>query len=304
MSNIQWREITLSDRDRMNYYFSKSNFMASEYSFPALFIWRQKYDYRISEFGGHLIIMVRDKNDRYYFYPPGDGDLKGTILTICRDAQEAGGRCHITAITKENVNILETLFPGRFSFITNMDYSDYIYDANNLINLPGRRYHSKRNHISRFIEEYGKISYEDITSSNIAECREAYRQWLEHKKDKGEDMKLFSDEYLVMEECFKHYQAIGLIGGLIRARGNLCSFTFGSRINTETLGIHIEKSLVDCQGGYATINREFAARHAVEYRYINREEDLGLKGLRRAKLSYYPLFLLEKYTAVFKGDIL
>ena len=106
-----------------------------------------------------------------------------------------------------------------------------------------------------------------------------------------------------MKECFNHYQDIGLIGGLIRARGNLCSFTFGSRINNETFGINVEKSLIECQGGYAVINKEFARRHAFEYKYINREEDLGIKGLRQSKLSYHPLFLLEKFTAVPKGSI-
>ena len=305
MSKLKFREITVNDRDIVNGYFAESDFMASEYSFPALFMWRHKYNYRIAEYGGFLIVLIANPSCRYYFYPAGKGEnLKDVIIAIYDDAWLAGSKCYLTVIMKENINVIESLFPGRFRFSTYRDYADYIYNADELINLPGRKYHTKRNHINRFLEEYGTIAYEDISSSNIAECSKAYNQWLEDKKDKGEDVKLFSDEDMAMKECVSHYRDIGLIGGLIKARGKMCSFTFGSRINSETFGIHIEKSLIECQGGYATINREFAARHASGYRYINREEDLGLKGLRQAKLSYHPVFLLEKYTAVLKGDSL
>lgn len=301
MAKLKFHGITLDDKQLVNGYFTKSNFMGSEYSFPALFIWRHKYNYSIAEYGGCLIVLIKDGSDSYYFYPAGDGDVRGAVAAICRDAQEKGENCYLTAITKENTLVLDALFPDKFKFAAFRDYFDYIYDAGELINLAGRKYHAKRNYINRFIEEYGEIHYEDIEAGNIDECREAYHNWLEEKKDKGVDIKVFSAESEAMKECFEHYGEIGLIGGLVRARGNICSFSFGSGINQNTFGIHVEKSLVDCQGGYAVINREFAAKHASEYKYINREEDLGIKGLRRSKLSYHPVFLLEKYTAALKG---
>ncbi len=301
MSDLTFREIEIEDRDKVNDCLEKSGFMSSEYSFPNLFIWRRRFGYRIALHAGFLFIMVQDGNDSYYFYPAGEGDIGEAIKAISADSASKGSRGYITSATRENTLLLESIFPGRFRFAAHRDYSDYIYNADDLINLPGRKYHSKRNHISRFIEEYGQIVYQDIDSGNLEECRSAYGQWLEEKKDKGEDPKSFSDEATAMEECFSHYRSIGMKGGLIRARGRLCSFSFGSRINSETFGIHIEKSLIECQGGYATINREFAARHAADFRYINREEDLGIKGLRRAKLSYHPVMLLEKYTAPLEG---
>jgi len=304
MKAVQFREINLEDRDLINSYFEKSNFMGSEYSFPGLFIWRGRYGYKMAECKGYLVIMVQHNSKRYFFYPAGSGNLEKTVKTLCDDAVESGFDFHITAITGENTGTLEKMFPGRFRFSSNRDYADYIYDAQDLINLPGRRYHAKRNYINRFIEEYGEINYEDISPGNIDECREAYLKWLEEKKDKGVNIKVFSDEASAMKECFENYENLGLKGGIVRARGNICSFSFGSTINRDTFGINMEKSLVDCQGGYAVINREFAARHAAGYKYINREEDLGIKGLRRSKLSYHPVFLLEKYTAALKGDSL
>jgi len=294
---FNFRDIALGDKELVDGYLTKSNFMGSEYSFATLFMWRRTYRTKISEYGGYLIVLRELQNVNHFIYPAGSGDLRMAIKAIIADTNSYNRNYRITSITKTGVNVLNNMFPDKFEFIPNREEFDYIYDTQSLINLPGKNYHSKRNHINKFIALYGKINYEDITDHNIAECKTAYEKWLEGKSN---DISGLKSEYDVMTDCFKYYKELGLCGGLIRAKDKVCSFSFGSRINTDTFGIHVEKSLVGCQSGYAVINREFAARHATKYKYINREDDLGLSGLRKAKLSYKPVFLLEKYTAALK----
>lgn len=294
---FNFRDITLEDKELVNGYLTKSKFMGNDYSFATLFMWRRTYRTKISEYGGYLIVLRELQNVNHFIYPAGSGDLRTVIKAMIADTTSYNRDCRITSITKTDIDVLNNIFPGEFDFIPNREEFDYIYDTQSLINLPGKNYHSKRNHINKFIAMYGKINYEDITDDNIAECETAYEKWLEGKSN---DMSGLKGEYDAMTDCFRYYKKLGLCGGLIRVKDKVCSFSFGSRINNDTFGIQVEKSLVDCQSGYAVINREFAERHAAKYKYINREDDLGLSGLRKAKLSYKPVFLLEKYTAVLK----
>lgn len=294
---LHFKDITLDDKSTIEKYLKESNFNGCEYAFANMFMWRNSYRKKIAEYKDSLIILSENDTEKYYFYPAGSGNAYEAISALINHVHEHNENAKLTCVTKENVEPLNQHFKDIFDFSATRDWFDYIYDSKSLIELSGRKYHSKRNHINKFISNYGDVVYEDITSNNITECESAYALWLEGK---GGDLAEYTEEAEAINECFKHFDKMGLVGGLIRVNNKVCAFTIRSEINKDMFCIHVEKCILECKGGYAVINREFAKRHGYKYKYINREEDLGIEGLRKSKLSYNPVFLHEKHTSPIK----
>ena len=200
----------------------------------------------------------------------------------------------LRSMVKEQVDLLEELFPNRFEITTNRDETEYIYTVEKLSKLSGKKLHGKRNHIARF-KDNANWSYEDISDDNFKECLEMNDEWCK-LYDCIDDPSL-NHELCAVKEAFGNYNELGLVGGLLRREGKVIAYTIGSRINEDTFNIHIEKAFANIQGAYPMINQQFVQHNCQEYVYVNREEDLGDEGLRKAKMSYYPDVLLDKYTA-------
>jgi hypothetical protein len=198
----------------------------------------------------------------------------------------------------EDIPLLEAACPGEFSYEPRRDTADYIYSRGDLANLAGKKYHGKRNHISRFVKENTNWTYEEISSNTMDECLEMGKRWT--SKNNQRDPEGLVQESRALRRNFAHYDDFGLRGGLLRVSGSMVAFTVGEPLNASTFCTHFEKAYASIPGAYQMINRCFAQHTLGEYEYINREEDLGNEGLRRAKLSYYPALLLEKYLAVEK----
>ena len=154
----------------------------------------------------------------------------------------------------------------------------------------------KRNHLSRFARTYS-FTYEDLGPDNLEACLEIAKAWADQSMSTGEKVKSPERELGALSLAIRHFDALALSGGLIRIDGKPVAFTIGEEINSKLFLLHFEKALSGYDGLYAAINHEFAARNLSGYEYINREEDMGIEGLRRAKLSYYPAILLDRYTA-------
>lgn len=187
------------------------------------------------------------------------------------------------------------MFPGKFDYWPIPKYDDYIYDAKSLITLAGKKLHAKRNHINKFKSLYPDWSYEDITPQNMPEVILMSAEWRRINETAGD--KSLRDESRAMDVALCEFFNLGLSGGLIRAEGRVVAFSMGDRLNRDTWLVHIEKAFSDVPGAYAVINQQFAERHCESYLYINREDDSGDEGLRKAKLSYYPAMRTEKYAA-------
>ena len=174
------------------------------------------------------------------------------------------------------------------------DY-DYIYSREKLATLAGKKMHGKRNHIARFQDE-DDWCYEELNDSNIEERRNMTYTWIKMRAEKwNEEMEL---EMSVLHEAFDHRKELGLVGGIIRKAGQIVAFSIGEPLNSDTYVVHFEKAFPDMQGAYPMINQQFVLHVCGEYTYVNREEDTGDPGLRKAKMSYYPEILLKKYVAI------
>ncbi len=274
---------------------------ACEYSFASIYLWSRAWPQQIARCGGRLLVRIQGKLGLCYLYPAGSGPLSAAVDALAQDAVGNGVPLTLVCVTEEQRAALEEACPGRFAFEEDRDGFDYLYDIHRLADLPGKKLHAKRNHIRRFDDQFPDWLLEEITPANVPECVELERQWAAIRQEEaGEDGDSVSEETIALIEALYHMDKLGLEGALIRADGSPVAFSLGGLITPEVFGVNFEKSFGDIQGAYPAINRELARfvreRHP-QVKWLNREDDMGLEGLRKAKLSYYPDLLLVKHTA-------
>lgn len=288
---LQFKKPELTDRTWIQELHQCSGFRGAEYTFANLYLWSSYYG-EVCAYHGFLCQRLNYKNVHQYLYPAGCGDVKPVLDRLWQDSRDCGEPFVIRSLTEETVQTLQTLYPGRFILEENRDAFDYLYEIDTLAELAGKKYQAKRNHINRFTENHPDWFTQVITPENLDVCRSVMDRWMEGH--------VGSDDKRAMDKAFDHYEALGFEGILLYAApGEPVAFSMGNRISTDTFDVNFEKAFADVQGAYPMINREFArfirANHP-EIRYLNREDDMGVEGLRKAKESYHPI-LLKKYVA-------
>ena len=291
---IAFNEISLSDRERVLRYTLTSTRRNCDLSFSNLYSWRFLYQTQLAEKDGFLLIKFRVDGHVCYMMPVGDGDLRAVLHDLKEDAEAEGETFRMMGVCSHMRADLEEAAPDCFRFTADRDYYDYIYLRTDLATLKGKRYQPKRNHINRFEAEY-EYRYEPMTRDHAAECMRLEAEW---RKTRSGHTGELSAEQRAMQRAFAHFDRLGLIGGCIYVGDKLVAFTYGSPINDHTFCVHVEKADTEYDGAFTIINREFVAHLPEQYTLIDREEDLGIPGLRQAKLSYHPAFLEKKYTAL------
>lgn len=294
---IDFRNIELDDKEWIDKCMSASDFQGCEYVFSSAFIWRKIYHTQVANVEGMCCIKSGTGENVRYNYPAGTGDTKKVIELLMEDAKECGHRFVLRGITEDKISELEEWFPELLDFELVRDESDYVYTVEKLTHLAGKKLHGKRNHIHRF-QDSGNWEYKNVTSENIDECRQMNQQWLEQYVTE-EDVSLL-EEADAVKEAMDHFEELGLTGGILRRDGKVVAYTLAEPLNSNTYVIHIEKAFYEIQGAYPMINQQFVTNNCQDYEYVNREEDTGDEGLRKAKLSYYPDILLDKYNATLK----
>ncbi|MBP3434760.1 MAG: DUF2156 domain-containing protein [Clostridia bacterium] len=253
-----------------------------EYSFTTAYMWSEHYDVRIARVGEVLVLG----SERSYLTPVGNGWEE--VLRQLYDESPRPLRLH--SVDEALLTRLKALFPGRVHAEEARDDFDYLYRTEDLANLPGKVYHGKKNHISAFSRAH-EWTYEPLSAENVDDMVRLSREWCE---EKGSCTGSLNDEQCAIRRVLREPERFSLSGGLIRVEGRAVAFTLGSPINERVFDIHVEKALSAFSGAYAVINREFA-KTLTAYEYLNRENDMGIPGLRRAKESYRPAILLKKY---------
>ena len=227
-----------------------------------------------------------------FTFPIGKHDPKIAFDRICEEFEANGLEFKLFMVHPEMFELIEQWYPGKYKIEYDRDSADYLYEYKTLSELKGKKLHGKRNHINRFEENYPDYQYEIIDESNYQECIDMAYQWEKDNNPDGAKDKQYERD--IIEEALKHREILGLVGGLIRIDGKVIAFTLGEPINDKCFVVHFEKAYADIQGAYPMINREFVRRQLKGYKYINREDDLGLPGLRHAKTSYQPIRLVDK----------
>ncbi len=295
---LEFREINIKDKDRILSALNKSQFMGCEYSFSNNMAWRRLGDSLISFYKDFYICCSFRTDDGipHFFLPSGEGDYREVINAMKEYAEYHSKPLKIAGITDKSMQMMKELFGSSFYAETDEGDWDYIYNSADLINLPGRKYHGKRNHLARFNELDFQFSM--MTDKDFDDC--ITFSTMEYNNRSSEQDHSFIAEQYAINTYFNYFDELGLKGGVIRIGGKIAAFTIGDKLNDTTFCVHIEKADTSFNGIYAGINNFFAGKAASEYKYINREEDLGIEGLRKAKQSYHPAILLKKYIVTFK----
>ena len=190
---------------------------------------------------------------------------------------------------------MEEQFPNQFKFSTSQAEWDYVYSVEALGTLAGSKYHGKRNHIARF-KDNEAWRYEPLTKENALACKHMSDHWYHAQLNLG-NVSVYKEKP-GLNYMLDHFEELGLKGGVLFVGDEVVAFTIGEPMSEDTFHVHIEKAYSEVQGAYPMINQQFVLHEMQDFKYINREEDDGVEGLRRAKESYRPVEMIKKYVAV------
>ena len=299
---FDFRKIDLSDRDEINARLAVSDRRGCEYSFANNFAWHRLSDSLICLYKDHYILMSFSKGEPVIVFPAGSGNddagrekMVSLLAELEKFITDQGHVFRVCSVTECDLGWIKEFYGERISFSSDRGSSDYMYLSEKLISLEGKKYHGKRNHIRRFMEN--DWSFDEIRPDNVDDCilftADLYNSAKEHKGTAA-------IEQYAIHRFLMNMDPLGLKGGIFRCSGEIVGVTVGEQLNSDTFVVHIEKARSDINGAYPMLCNQFAKKYASHLKYINREEDLGIEGLRRSKLSYHPEFLLDKYTVCFK----
>ncbi len=264
--------------------------------------WRFLYDTEMAIWDNWLLFRFKANGHLAYLAPTGKGDWRGVMSALLEDARSLDEPFLMLGVCENTLTFLDEAMPGYFYATADRTYTDYIYDRQSLSSLSGKKLQPKRNHANRFEKFYPDYEYLSLTPDIFRECLELETRWSSQKIENSARLS-YADERRSMSYVLDNWDNLGGMGGALRVEGRLVAFTFGAPVNYDTFDVCVEKADTEYDGAYAVINREFVRRVPEQYVYINREEDLGIEGLRRAKESYQPVMLLHKYTVMTKHPL-
>ena len=300
---MYFKELELSDRNRLNTYYYANKCRSCDNTFADIFCWRDMFSTQWTELDSFLIVRFMYRSDGWYYYmmPLGlnpQADCSTVLSALVDEARKDDMPLRMMGLTKNDEKRVESIMPGEFIFDTDPADRDYIYLSEDLRNLSGEKYASKRNHINRFLAMYD-YQYLPLERDKFDECLRLAEEWCRRRGGCKQKLEAEQD---AMRIAFDNFEALGLFGGTLWVDGKLVAFTYGSAVCEDVFCTHVEKADTDYEGAYTMINKLLAEHLPKQYVYINREEDMGIEGLRKAKMSYHPVELCENACALHLDD--
>ncbi len=289
-----FEKLTLDDKELYERYTQKK-YMNSEASFSNMFIWRKPLDLHFAIINEMLVLRFTFNNEYRFVMPFGDdSNIEGCIEILCNYCKNIGCKLEIRGANMNFINIASEKYDFTYEEMRNQ--RDYIYLTKELATLSGKKLHSKKNHVNKFKSTYN-YNYKALDSIQLDLCLEKTKEWFEKKYEGNTDK--YKTELDTIEDAFKYFNELDFFGGAIYVDNNLVAYTVAQELTKDTVLVHIEKADIEYQGSFAIINYEFQNQIFNKYKYANREEDMGIEGLRKAKLSYQPVFLTDKFCCKF-----
>ena len=291
---IPFANVALADRAWLEPILRSAGTKSADYSFVNIYAWAEFYALQAARLDSRVVTRFHTGSRWVYSFPVGQGPLKPAVEAILTDAAERGESPVIAGVTGEMERELSALYPDAYEVLPYPEGFDYIYSVEKLAELPGKKLHGKRGHLRKFEEACTDWTFLPLTAEDIPDCRALAQSWLSALEG---DKSQAEAEAKVLEICFREMEALDMLGGVLRVSGEIAGFTLASAVSSDTLDVHVEKARGEIEGAYPMVNREFARlvrRMRPEILWLNREDDMGLENLRKAKKSYYPEELLEK----------
>ncbi len=292
-NHIDFHPVTVADKPLFEYYVLGSEEQNCDLNFANILCWSDTYHTEIAEVENSLVIRFDNGGEKCYMQPFCIGDKSLIIELLRQDAFAQRVPLRLYGLSHEWRKFLEENYPSEFAFDAPRALCDYIYRTEDLAHLPGRKYQPKRNHINNFIAR-NDWYVEPLSKANIKDCLTLNNKWLQGR-EVGE---MERAEQRAIRCAFDNFDVLGLQGLVLYANGAPVAFSYGTPITHKTFCVHIEKYDSEVQGAATMINRLMAQSLEGEFEFVNREDDLGLEGLRFAKMSYCPTLLLDKISAL------
>lgn len=305
-------KVKLEDKAILDEYLKGYRYDTSGLSFSSLYMWRDINDFSWEIIGDYLCVVGMSHLEleegiilpfmEFPMTKTGSYDidkLRDTVLKAKEKIEEAGYPFSIRLVPKELVHLLEEAFPDQLEIEDDRPNYDYVYERESLIELKGRELHKKKNHLNYFVKNY-QFEYKELTEDMSEMVMDFIKAFNAKKEIPAHEWELLMMEEKAMQDVFENLQEAELLAGAIIIDDKIEAVSVGGLLNEDTVSVHIEKANTEYRGLYQMINREFCKRMPEHIKYVNREEDMGLPGLRKAKLSYKPVRLVEKYIVTFK----
>ena len=309
---IDFRPIALSDRAWIAPLLREESLPLCNYSFPVLYCWQEAFGFGVARLGDRLLVRLESNLGPAYLWPVGTGDPAPALEALWQDAKDRGEPLRFIGLTFYHRNWLADWRPEAFAFAELRDGFNYVYKTGRLADLPGKKLHAKRNHIHRLDDARPGWTWAPLTEADVPACLAMDAAWYAAALEReGEDVASLEQDHRAMALALEHRADLGLEGVVLRWPGaaspadEILAYALGAPLTESIFDVHFERARGEVQGAYPAVNRSFAQYVRETYPdidYINREEDMGMPGLRKAKLSYYPDHLEVNYCAVEAGD--
>lgn len=293
---IQFKPVTLADKTVIDGFFSSKCYEQSSCTFTNLFMWQSCYQACWCIVDNCLCVQVTYGGSTYLLPPFANNqrDFAAAVTKLEQYYTELERPLFFKAATPDLVAWFEAMRPGYFKFIADRDNFDYVYNTRDLIDLQGRKFHMKKNQVNKFKKIYSQYEYRALDATLTEDCIKFAIDWCAKREQDDPSPTLICERDAIIT-VLRHWDQLDVVGGTIFINGKLQAFSFGELINQEMAVIHVEKATADYTGIYQVINQEFCRDAWSQTVWINREEDMGIPGIRKAKESYCPARMIEKY---------
>ncbi len=295
---IDFRDLTKEDKPLLDRFYRSGYYENSHFNFTNLYMWREPYHVKLAVEDDVLCLTSEWDGKLMALQPIGEAErVRGAVGRLLEYFQSQGKPLFFSGIERSFAEMLETYEGAEFEIRPDRDNFDYVYSSESLIKLAGRKYHSKKNHLNAFRKEYPQAEYLPITEEIVTLCKLELNKWYKQRLQEEPDDPFIAYERTAIIEVLNNFRDFELKGGAIRIDQRIVAFTFGEQLNADTAVIHVEKADPEVRGAYPAINQGFVEHEWSHMSYINREEDMGIEGLRKAKESYKPVKMIEKFYA-------
>ena len=286
---LEFKKLGFEDFENVKEYFDAFRSHSCDFTAGITFMWREFYDMQIAYCGKDIVFKLTDDGCGEAFLPPA----KERFDEICKEIEDYCKskkiKMQFYSVTVDMLDDFRRLYPDCVYYAED-EWADYIYEAEKILKLEGKKYATQRNHINKFRRLYDDFTFEEITSDDVAECIDL----MENRMAEKEDI-LAAAEKETVKDVLENLEIYKPLTGVLRVNGEVAGFSCAEKIG-DILTVHIEKADIRFDGAYPMLTHLFLEKYVDDnIKFVNREDDSGDEGLRRSKLSYHPCELLEKY---------
>lgn len=294
---IQFEKLDITKKAAYDDYLLNCGLRGCEYNFSNLFLWGRQ---RAAFLGDNLVFFSQFNQRSVYLFPVCRGDVKQTIDAIIHDAKTRDIPCRLTSLTHDDCDLLESLYPDQFRFHHDRNSFDYLYNIADLATLKGKKFQKKRNHLNKFKQLHPDHYFVPLTDENTPQVEDMIQRWYQQKLEANPDGDFYMEQVAICR-ALRHREELEMEGLVLMDADEILAMTLGSHLADNTFDVQFEKAIDET--AYVAMCSGFAAylmeKHP-DLRYLNREDDLGIEGLRKSKLAYNPVMLIEKHWACLK----